>query len=419
MAPKNRSFSAKLKLDAINFAETNSGEAAARKFQVDPKTIRDWKKRKSELQDQASTPQGSNKRRLDGAGAKLASAQLESKVVDWIYELRSNGIRVSRQMVMDEARNLFPTMSDRTTDCFVASPGWLEKFLERHHLSLRRKITNLHNDPVDVSSRLLNFFEFLNAAHSKFGFGDADIIAMDETSSWFGEKDHFTIVLSAKADGTKLKPFVVFKDLKSTKNSSSVIAVSNKNGWMDNNLTIQWLDKVFERSAPRKRLLVWDSYRWHISAATKEHLRKFNTAVAVIPSGCTKYVQALDVSWNKPFKKIMMDLHSDWRENGTKWTNGRGPSRSLLMNWVNKAWNGVSTNLIKNSFKLCGINVAKDGSEDYQIACLKQEKFQFLAKDLLQFRASEGQVQEMLEEEDLERLEMNAVAISVDDNNTH
>ena len=26
------------------------------------------------------------------------------------------------------------------------------------------------------------------------------------------EKDHYTVVLSAKADGTKLKPFVVFKE---------------------------------------------------------------------------------------------------------------------------------------------------------------------------------------------------------------
>ena len=25
------------------------------------------------------------------------------------------------------------------------------------------------------------------------------------------EKDHFTVVLTAKADGTKLKPFIVFK----------------------------------------------------------------------------------------------------------------------------------------------------------------------------------------------------------------
>ncbi len=57
------------------------------------------------------------------------------------------------------------------------------------------------------------------------------IFAMDETECWFDmpsdmtiaptgsrsvpltghEKDHFTVILTARADGKKLKPFIVFK----------------------------------------------------------------------------------------------------------------------------------------------------------------------------------------------------------------
>ena len=56
-----KSYNNATKLDAIAYAEKISKEAAARKYNVAPKTIRDWCKRKSELQ---SAP--SKRKRLDG-----------------------------------------------------------------------------------------------------------------------------------------------------------------------------------------------------------------------------------------------------------------------------------------------------------------------------------------------------------------
>ena len=115
---------------------------------------------------------------------------------------------------------------------------------------------------------------------------DRVIIAMDETAVWFDmvgsttvetrgvrsvplkttghEKSHLTVVLAAKADGTKLKPFVVFKgvvrEVKAMQSIGGVVVASSKNGWMNDDVTADWLQKVEGKFKFGPRLLVWDSY---------------------------------------------------------------------------------------------------------------------------------------------------------------
>ena len=56
------------------------------------------------------------------------------------------------------------------------------------------------------------------------------------------EKDHYTVVLSAKADGTKLKPFVVFKGkgtriIKDLQKIQGIVVKFSANGWLNDDLT--------------------------------------------------------------------------------------------------------------------------------------------------------------------------------------
>src|SRR4051812_6146125 len=40
------------------------------------------------------------------------------------------------------------------------------------------------------------------------------------------------------------------------------------------------------------------------------------------------------------------------------------PSYSLVANWVKESWDAVDTNIIRRSFKCCGVSNAINGSED-------------------------------------------------------
>ena len=49
----------------------------------------------------------------------------------------------------------------------------------------------------------------------------------------------------------------------------------------------------------------------HVEESVKTSLKGMKVDTAIVPpgGGCTKYVQAPDVSWNKPFKQKVSDLY--------------------------------------------------------------------------------------------------------------
>ena len=104
----------------------------------------------------------------------------------------------------------------------------------------------------------------------------------------------------------------------------------------------------------------------HVSSETKEVLNQLKIDTVIVPGGCTKYVQAPDVSWNKPFKAVVAEKYAEWmatEENKpvTKATatcqggNLKPPGYDLVCQWVLEAWDSLSTELIKKSFAVCGI----------------------------------------------------------------
>ena len=97
------------------------------------------------------------------------------------------------------------------------------------------------------------------------------------------EKSHLT----AKADGTKLKPFVIFKGAKREvkamqQDITRAVIATSVNGWMNDELTTEWLKSVVGKFSFSHRLLVWDAYHCHISLATKAELKTYNLTTAVI-----------------------------------------------------------------------------------------------------------------------------------------
>ena len=100
--------------------------------------------------------------------------------------------------------------------------------------------------------------------------------------------------------------------------------------------------------------------------------------MCIISGGSTSTLQPADISWNKPFKSGYKELYSIWMSTGQKCLTAAGKMRSpdklLCLEWVKEAWNSLSTEVVVKSFKVCGIAVVTDGSEDSQIHCLREGK---------------------------------------------
>ena len=114
------------------------------------------------------------------------------------------------------------------------------------------------------------------------------------------EKNHFTVMLACMADGTKLKPYIIFKRKTAAKNvefPTGIIVRFQQKGWMDDALFRDWIDIVWAsrpggKSKKDSSLLVLDAFRCHRSEDQLKHLKKqHKTDVAIIPGGMTSILQ--------------------------------------------------------------------------------------------------------------------------------
>ena len=344
--------------------------------------------------------------RLDGGGRKVTDVELEEEVLNWIHERRANMLRVSRKLIMFKAKAIYDEKcgnNEALKDGFIASNGWLVKFMHRNNLSLRRRTTVAQKDPSHLTGKLVGYVMHVRRLTMKENYPPSCVIAMDETAVWSdmvgnttvnatgskdiplkptgNEKVRVTVCLTAKADGTRMKPFIIFQGAKrevavlNEEFKNRCVVTSSSNGWMNEELTLMYLKKVVGPFSFQKRLLAWDTFEAHMTEPVKQLLKEMRIDDALIPGGCTKYIQAPDVFWNKPFKGRIMEFYDEWLASGmhyyTEAGNMKPASRRLIVTWILEAWNLVDKELISRSFKSCALNLKNDGSEDNMIHCFK------------------------------------------------
>ena len=95
---KRKNYDVFFKLKAIEQSEQSSKEAAAREFGVDAKRICVWYSQKDQLAAMKKKKK-STRKRLDGAGRKPDNVEMEEELFEWIVELRSRHLGVSRRMI--------------------------------------------------------------------------------------------------------------------------------------------------------------------------------------------------------------------------------------------------------------------------------------------------------------------------------
>ena len=154
------------------------------------------------------------------------------------------------------------------------------------------------------------------------------------------EKVSVSVRLTGKADGTKCKPFIVFagakresKTLHEEFKRKCSIATS-VNGWMNELVTLRWCNEILGHFSFSRRLLTSDSFEAYLTDDVKKSLKLSKAETVIVPGGCTKYIQALDLVWNKPFKGRTQELYDEWLANGNDEYNALGNMKPVLRRLV-------------------------------------------------------------------------------------
>ena len=280
---------------------------------------------------------------------------------------------------------------------FKASLGWYQNWKRRHSVSFRAKTTLAQRLPDDMEEKVVQFHRFIISARQRVRYPLSRIFNMDETPMWFelpssrsleftgsrtvpvktcgAEKRSFTVALAVAADGTKFPPKVIFKGVRTPRDlvvPNSLRVSFHKKGWMDESGVKEWIRQCLPRTQNHEQsLLVWDSFRAHLTEDVKAALKQRKIDVAVIPGGLTPVLQPLDKCLNKPFKDSIRRKYLAWMISGpfeyTPSGKTKAPTRNLVLRWVNEAWREIPAEMVTKSFKTCGISNALDGTEDDEL----------------------------------------------------
>ncbi|KAL1470208.1 hypothetical protein MTO96_040572 [Rhipicephalus appendiculatus] len=363
-----KSYTSKFKLTAVEFTLKNGNRAAGRHFGVSEKMVRDWRKSEEKLRAVRSTKKADR-------GLKARWPELEARLRTWVLEQRAEGRGLSTVQLRLKART----------------------FMRRNCLSIRARTTLCQKLPEDFAENLEKFKAFVKKQMDESEISEDHIVNMDEIPLTFDipmgrtvaqkgeksvllrttghEKSHFTVVLACCADGTKLPPMLVFKrkTLPNDSFPSGVIIQANEKGWMDESMMTVWLEKCFVKRPDgffhvKKRLLVMDSMRAHITDATLKRVKAVNCTPTVIPGGMTKLLQPLDISVNRSFKAVLRHLWESWMTDGDHSFTATGRMRHAtfgeVAKWVDEAWDTVSASTITAGFQKAGL-VASAPAGDY------------------------------------------------------
>ena len=398
----NRRITIEKKIEAVEYAiASRSNYKAAEKFGVSEWTIRYWRGQIDKLRKASKTKITIHK----GPPISDDTLKTDLKLLEFYEINRKLKNPISTYSLKIELLKIRP-------DLIQLSPhGQLEyiyRFMQRNNLSLRVPGHIGRLLPKDTKQTIIDYIIDLRKTIKEGGYGEYNIINMDETPLYLNmvpnktiarkgtknvvirtnnqEKIRVTCILSVCADGDKLSPYIIFKG----KNSYSLSKLNNNkyikdhkifininnNAWSTTDIINDWLDKVYLPYINKdpllgSGLLIMDKASSHINEDIIEKCTGQFCDVSILPSGCTSILQPLDISINKPFKNSLKEKYIRYCiDKGVVFSK---VGKEDIINWVGDIWFSdkiINKELIKNSFKVCGLSNKIDGSEDDLIKVL-------------------------------------------------
>jgi hypothetical protein len=218
-------------LEVLDYVKSFSESQAANHFGIPRTTISSWKGINLQPKHHPNAkPKTKGKHLVKGSGRPLSYPQhVEEQIVAWVLQMRDLQLPIQRKDIIRQAKRLIsPHQSN-----FQASAGWMDKFLLCNSLTLRKTTSIQQKLPPQLEKQLATFMGELKTIREYHKFPLAYILNMDETPIWFdmprgytvaekgakqvrirgtgADKRRISIVLTASATGTMLKPMIIFK----------------------------------------------------------------------------------------------------------------------------------------------------------------------------------------------------------------
>lgn len=186
--PKRSRFSLAFKLKVLKaYDTTKSFNKVSKDFKIDRRIIREWMKQRSKMKETRGI---SSRMRLQSR-LRPGFPDLEKRVADWIREMRQKGYIIDGNLIKTHALHYANEMGINNFRC---SDGWLNRFLKRNRLSLRRVTTSGRDLPSNSVEIIVGFMDGCSYQILANNFDSNRIINMDQTSIYLDSFCMFFII---------------------------------------------------------------------------------------------------------------------------------------------------------------------------------------------------------------------------------
>ena len=111
---KKEGITMEFKRETIEYAEKNSSHKASEKFNIVVKRVRELRQNKLKISEPTLKPKNKS---LEGGG-KTTTPTIR-KPISWIYDRRSNGLPVSRKIIMAKAKYFYESECSESENLFL------------------------------------------------------------------------------------------------------------------------------------------------------------------------------------------------------------------------------------------------------------------------------------------------------------
>ncbi|RFU34110.1 hypothetical protein B7463_g2199, partial [Scytalidium lignicola] len=360
--------------------------------------------------------------------------ELEKELFEQILTCQKASQIVTVGWIRRTTKNICKSQNPECVTLFTFSQGWFYRFQKQYNICRRRITKQAAKLPSEYIIYTNSFLQFIrqnsqlekaknpdNQQLSPFfntvlvtspprRFPKAKILNMDKTPIPFEHLDGYsydmtgartvsrhtdqsrwnkhqaTLILYIFADGIqRIKPKLIFYG--TTRPSGQIynkekhlyhpgVTVEfNLTAYNNEELFMQWIDEELIPTANQNdTLLVMDVATFHKTDLILERLKSANITTALIPPGCTSFLQPLDTAVNGPFKQWLREESDQYMESiesehpNFKWSTS--DKRITTTHIVAKAAQRLEQEkreMVAQSFIQCGISIRPDGSEDSQI----------------------------------------------------
>ena len=310
-------------IESLKPNESFSYTKIASKYGIDRSTL---SRRHQAIQTSRATA-GFNRRKLN--------PQQEEELVKYIEKLTERRLPPTREMI----RNFASIMAQERV-----SESWVTRFINRYSIQLiSRWVTGMDSNrhKADSEDKYRLYFDLLRDKIKEYNIEPRHTYNMDEKGfltgvigrskrvfsrqMWErkevraalqdGSREWITLLACVCADGSALPPSLIYqstnKDIQSSwvqdikARTHSVHVSSSPSGWTNNDLSLAWLEQVFDRYTKAKarrsyRLLILDGHGSHITMDFIKYCDQNKILLAILPPHSTHTLQPLDVVLFKP-----------------------------------------------------------------------------------------------------------------------